>query len=101
MGLLSWIVIGLVAGLLAEIVLPHSTEEEPANLLGAMIVGVVGAVVSGWLWQVALNRPGAVLLDWGTAFVALVGSLAVISLLRLFTRQYAVFENTDSWFDRP
>lgn len=100
MGLLAWIVIGLVAGLLAEVILPRSIEDKPANLLGTMIVGLVGAVTGGWLWQIALSRPNAAIVDGGTAFVALVGSLAIISILRLFTRRYVVFENADDWFDR-
>ena len=47
MGLLSWIIVGLIAGFLAKFVMP-GTRDEPGGFLGTMLLGIVGAVVGGW-----------------------------------------------------
>ncbi len=86
MGILTWIVVGLIAGFLAKAVMP-GTEDEPGGFLGTMILGIVGAVVGGWAWSLILNRPGAQGFDIGSIFVAFVGSCIVIGLMRLFTRR--------------
>lgn len=86
MGLLTWIVVGLIAGLLAKVVMP-GTADEPGGLLGTIILGIVGAVIGGWVWNLVLGKPGATGFDIGSLFVALVGSCLVIGILRLFNRR--------------
>jgi len=86
MGLLSWIIVGLIAGFLAKFVMP-GTRDEPSGFLGTMLLGIVGAVVGGWVWNLFLNRPGATGIDIGSIIVALVGSCIVIGLMRLFSRR--------------
>ena len=44
MGLLSWIVLGLIAGLIAEFLMGGGL-----GLIGSIILGIIGAVVGGWL----------------------------------------------------
>jgi uncharacterized membrane protein YeaQ/YmgE (transglycosylase-associated protein family) len=44
MGILSWIILGLVAGAIAKVL---HRGEEPGGLLGTLAVGVLGAVVGG------------------------------------------------------
>jgi uncharacterized membrane protein YeaQ/YmgE (transglycosylase-associated protein family) len=46
MGVLGWIVLGLIAGAIAKAV--HKGEE-PGGLLGTLFVGVLGALVGGFL----------------------------------------------------
>lgn len=86
MGLLSWIIVGLIAGFLAKLVMP-GTRDEPGGFLGTMLLGIVGAVVGGWVWNLFLNRPGATGVDIGSIIVALVGSCVVIGLMRFFDRR--------------
>jgi uncharacterized membrane protein YeaQ/YmgE (transglycosylase-associated protein family) len=85
MGILAYIIVGLIAGFLAKLVMP-GTRNEPAGFLGTMLLGIVGAVVGGWTWNIFLNRPGATGVDAGSIFVAFIGSVIVIGLLRLFNR---------------
>ena len=85
MGILAWIIVGVVAGFLAKLVMP-GTRDEPSGFLGTMLLGIVGAVIGGWVWNLVLGRPGATGVDIGSIFVAFVGSVIVISLLRLFDR---------------
>src|SRR4051812_49755952 len=44
MGLLSWIILGLIAGLIADFLMGGGV-----GLLGSIILGIVGAVIGGWL----------------------------------------------------
>jgi uncharacterized membrane protein YeaQ/YmgE (transglycosylase-associated protein family) len=88
MGILAYIIVGLIAGFLAKLVMP-GTRNEPAGFLGTMLLGIVGAVIGGWTWNIFLNRPGATGVDVGSIFVAFVGSIIVIGLLRLFNRSSA------------
>lgn len=88
MSFLAWIIVGLIAGFLAKVIMPGS-RNEPGGFLGTMLLGIVGAVVGGWTWNLLLNRQGATGVDLGSIFVALVGSCIVIALMRLFTSSRA------------
>jgi len=50
MGLLAWIVVGLVAGLVARAVVPTGRH---LGCLGTIVLGIVGSVVGGTLASVA------------------------------------------------
>jgi uncharacterized membrane protein YeaQ/YmgE (transglycosylase-associated protein family) len=47
MGIISWIIFGLIAGFLAKWVLPG--KEEGGGIIMTCILGVVGAVVGGYI----------------------------------------------------
>jgi len=83
MNWIAWIVVGLVSGFLAKLAMP-GTRDEPSGWLGTMLLGILGAILGGWIWNFALNRQGATGIDAGSIFVAFVGSCVVIALLRLF-----------------
>ncbi|MCW3099117.1 MAG: putative rane protein [Chthonomonadaceae bacterium] len=86
MGVLIWIIVGVTAGFLTKLAMPGS-KEEPSGFLGTMMLGIVGAVIGGWIWNLLVNRPGATGFDLGSLFVAFIGSVAVIGLMRLLDRQ--------------
>ena len=90
MSWLAWIIVGLIAGFLAKLVMP-GTKDEPSGFLGTMLLGIVGAVVGGWCWNLFLNRPGATGVDIGSIVVAFVGSCLVIGLMRLFDRRTTTY----------
>jgi uncharacterized membrane protein YeaQ/YmgE (transglycosylase-associated protein family) len=48
MGLLEWIVIGLVVGALARMMLPGKS---PVGCLGTIFIGIAGAALGGKLWE--------------------------------------------------
>lgn len=89
MSWLAYIVVGLIAGVLAKVVMPGS-RDEPGGILGTVLLGIIGAVVGGWTWNLVLNKPGATGIDLASIFVAFVGSCIVIGLLRLFSRSSVV-----------
>jgi uncharacterized membrane protein YeaQ/YmgE (transglycosylase-associated protein family) len=81
MSILAWIVVGIIAGWLARMVIPG---EGPAGLLGDLVIGVVGAVVGGWIFGY-FGHPGATGVNIGSIVVAFVGAVIVLWLMRLFT----------------
>jgi uncharacterized membrane protein YeaQ/YmgE (transglycosylase-associated protein family) len=79
MSILAWIVVGIIAGWLARMVIPG---EGPAGLLGDLVLGVVGALVGGWIFN-AFGHPGATGVNIGSIVVAFVGAVVVLWLMRL------------------
>lgn len=46
MGILSWIIFGLIAGALAKFIMPG---KDPGGCLVTILLGVVGAALGGWI----------------------------------------------------
>ena len=79
MGLLAWIVVGLIAGWLASQVMRGGGY----GLIGDIIVGVVGGLIGGFLAATLLNMPDAVNgINVTSILVAFVGAVILIALLR-------------------
>jgi uncharacterized membrane protein YeaQ/YmgE (transglycosylase-associated protein family) len=77
MDLLTWLIVGLVAGVLAALVMGGGY-----GLIGDIIIGIVGAFVGGWLFdKLGVNRPFGGLA--GTIFVAFIGAVVLLLLLRV------------------
>lgn len=74
-GVIAWIIIGLVAGALADRVIPG----KGFGLIGNMLVGLVGAFVGGLL--VNLLVPDATYGFWGSLVVAFLGACLVFLLV--------------------
>ncbi|HLJ53698.1 MAG TPA: GlsB/YeaQ/YmgE family stress response membrane protein [Chthonomonadaceae bacterium] len=89
MSILAWIIVGVIAGFLAKVIMP-GTRDEPSGFLGTMLLGIVGAVVGGWMWNLFLGQPGATGIDFWSIVVALVGACIVIALLRVFDNRRAL-----------
>ena len=80
MGILAWLVVGLIAGWLASIVMRGGGY----GLIGDIIVGIVGALIGGFLAANLLNMPDAVNgINITSILVAFVGAVILIAILRL------------------
>jgi uncharacterized membrane protein YeaQ/YmgE (transglycosylase-associated protein family) len=80
MDLLTWIIVGLVAGVLASFVMG-----EGYGIVGDIIIGIVGAFVGGWVFRtLGVHSPLSGLA--GTIFVAFVGAVVLLFILRLIRR---------------
>jgi uncharacterized membrane protein YeaQ/YmgE (transglycosylase-associated protein family) len=78
MDLLTWCIVGLVAGVLASLVMGGTGF----GIIGDIIIGIVGAFVGGWLFrQLGVSSPMGGLA--GIIFVAFVGAIVLIFILRL------------------
>jgi uncharacterized membrane protein YeaQ/YmgE (transglycosylase-associated protein family) len=77
MDFLTWIIVGLVAGLLAS----YAIGGIGYGLIGDIVVGVVGAVLGSWLFgQLGLHPPFAGLP--GVTFVAFIGAVVLLLILK-------------------
>jgi uncharacterized membrane protein YeaQ/YmgE (transglycosylase-associated protein family) len=85
MSWVAWIIVGIVAGVIAKWVMP-GTKDEPNGVLGTMLMGIIGAVVGGWIYNLVLNQPGASGVNLYSIVVALIGACVVIGLMRVLSR---------------
>lgn len=83
MSILAWIVIGIIAGFLAKAVVPG---EGPGGLLGDLVVGIVGALLGGWLFT-TFGSAGVTGFNLWSLLVAFVGGVVLLLIVRLFTRR--------------
>ena len=84
--ILSWVIVGLIAGILAKYAVPG---EGPGGIIGDIIVGIVGAVVGGWIFN-AFGYAGASGINVWSIVVAFVGAVVFLFLLRAFTGRRTV-----------
>ncbi|HEU0013177.1 MAG TPA: GlsB/YeaQ/YmgE family stress response membrane protein [Longimicrobium sp.] len=81
MDILTWIIVGLVAGVLASLVMGGTGY----GIIGDIIIGIVGAFVGGWLFaQLGVETPFGGLA--GTIFTAFIGAVVLLFILRLLRR---------------
>lgn len=82
MGILTWIIVGIIAGWLAGKV----TRGGGFGLIGDLVIGVVGALLGGFLAGSLLKIPGAISgFNLETLAVAFLGSVLVIVILRMIS----------------
>ena len=80
MGILAWIVVGLIAGWLAGMVMRGGGY----GLIGDIIVGIVGALLGGWIATTFLHVAGGMSgINLYSILVAFAGAVVLLVLLRL------------------
>ena len=80
MGLLSWIVVGLIAGWLAGQVMKGGGY----GLIGDIVVGVVGGLLGGWIASSVLHIGAGVNgINLESILVAFLGAVVLLVLVRL------------------
>ncbi|GAB2825901.1 GlsB/YeaQ/YmgE family stress response membrane protein [Streptomyces sp. NPDC054796] len=81
MGIISWIILGLIAGAIAKILLPG---RDPGGMIGTTLIGIAGAFIGGWLSSTFLDRPvEKQFFDLATWVAAIAGSLVLLVLYRV------------------
>ena len=80
MNILSWLVVGFLAGGLARI----ATGAEKKGCLGTIMVGVIGALIGGGLWRLATGDDTEAFDDfqWQSILVAFIGASALLLVLQ-------------------
>ena len=77
--LLFWIIVGLIAGVLAKWAMPG---DDPGGIIVTIIIGIVGAVLGGWL--LSLLGIGAGAGSGGWIFSIIAGVIGVVILLAIY-----------------
>jgi uncharacterized membrane protein YeaQ/YmgE (transglycosylase-associated protein family) len=84
MSLIAWIVLGLIAGFIASKLVNKSGE----GMLLDILLGIVGAVVGGWLFH-AFGMPGVSGLNVYSLVVAVVGAAVFLIVYHAMTNRRA------------
>lgn len=87
MGWLGWILLGLFAGTIAKALIPGRTE--PGGCIGTTAVGVLGALLGGWLaTELDISKHGVdEFFDLGSWLMAIGGSVILLVVLGWIARR--------------
>lgn len=83
MSWLAWIVLGLLAGAIAKWILPG---KDPRGCLITIVIGVVGALLGGFLATVLGFGGLSAQLDWRNLVIAVLGSMLLLFLYRIMKK---------------
>ena len=84
MGILGWILFGLIVGALAKLIMPG---KDPGGIIVTMLLGIAGAVLGGFAGRaLGFYGPGEAA-GW---LMALLGSIILLAVYRMATRRTAV-----------
>ncbi|WP_449533907.1 GlsB/YeaQ/YmgE family stress response membrane protein [Faecalibacter rhinopitheci] len=78
MNWISWAIFGVIAGAIAKAIMPGS---DPGGFWVTMLIGIIGAVLGGWISTLFLNYDPN---NWsiGGFLVAIAGSLILLFIYR-------------------
>ncbi len=78
MGIITWIIIGAIAGALAKLIMPG---DDPGGIIVTILLGIVGAFVGGFLTSLVGIGGGGFI--W-TIIVATIGAIILLAIYRAF-----------------
>jgi uncharacterized membrane protein YeaQ/YmgE (transglycosylase-associated protein family) len=88
MGIIAFIILGLLAGVIAKAVLPG---DDPGGLIVTTIIGVLGAILGGFLAGALFNAdPMDEFFDISSWLTAIVGAIILLVIYRMVTGRRAV-----------
>ncbi|MEU6981148.1 MULTISPECIES: GlsB/YeaQ/YmgE family stress response membrane protein [unclassified Streptomyces] len=81
MGIIAWILLGLLAGIIAKALMPG---RDPGGCIVTILIGVAGALLGGWLGKVIFHVDAVDgFFELSTWIAAIVGSLLLLTVYRL------------------
>jgi uncharacterized membrane protein YeaQ/YmgE (transglycosylase-associated protein family) len=83
MGIIGWIVLGLLAGALAKLILPG---DDPGGIIVTTLIGIAGALIGGLIASALDIGEIDEFFDIGTWLIAIGGSVLLLLVYRLLTR---------------
>jgi uncharacterized membrane protein YeaQ/YmgE (transglycosylase-associated protein family) len=85
MSIIAWIVLGLIAGWLAGMFMKGGGY----GIVGDIVLGILGAIVGGWLTGLLLGRDMMTGFNIESLIVAVIGAVVLIAISRLFSGRRA------------
>jgi uncharacterized membrane protein YeaQ/YmgE (transglycosylase-associated protein family) len=80
MGIISWILLGLIAGALAKWIMPG---KDPGGIIVTILIGIAGALVGGWVGSIV--GIGSVSgLNFGSIATSVGGAIILLAIYRWF-----------------
>ena len=81
MGIIAFIILGLLAGLIAKAILPG---DDPGGLIVTALIGIAGALIGGFLASALFDaHPLDEFFDISTWLTAIVGAIALLLIYRM------------------
>ena len=81
MGIIAWILIGLLAGAIAKMLMPG---KDPGGIIVTMLIGIAGGLLGGWLGKVIFGVDSIDgFIDRSPWIAAIVGSLILLAIYRV------------------
>jgi len=85
MGIISWIIVGLIAGALGKLVMPG---DDPGGFIVTILIGMAGAIVGGFVVGL-LGGGGATGFNIWSILVATLGAIILLAVYRLIAGRRA------------
>ncbi|HEX2242885.1 MAG TPA: GlsB/YeaQ/YmgE family stress response membrane protein [Gammaproteobacteria bacterium] len=79
MGILSWIILGAVAGAIGKLIMPG---DDPGGFIITIVLGIAGALVGGFIAS-ALGFGGVAGLNIWSIVIAILGAILLLFIYRL------------------
>jgi uncharacterized membrane protein YeaQ/YmgE (transglycosylase-associated protein family) len=87
MGILGWILLGILAGIIAKALLPG---DDPGGFIITTIIGIVGALLGGFIARaLGLGDPIDEFFDVSTWLAAIIGAIILLVIYRAVTGRRA------------
>lgn len=80
MGIIGWIVLGLIAGAIAKLIMPG---KDPGGIIVTLLLGVIGAFIGGFVGKFLFNTDLGTFWNVRTWLLAILGSIIVLLIYRL------------------
>jgi len=78
MGIIGWIILGLLAGALAKLILPG---DQPGGMIVTALIGVAGALIAGFVAQaIGFGDPLDEFFDISTWLAAIIGAIVLLAI---------------------
>lgn len=84
MGIISWILFGLIAGAIAKAIHPG---KDPGGWIVTIIIGILGSVVGGWIGSSVLHWGDANTWSFKSFALAIVGALILLWIYGMIKRK--------------
>jgi len=83
MGIIAWIVLGLLAGAIAKAIMPG---DDPGGIFVTIVIGIVGALIGGFLAKVIFGaHPLDDFFDISTWLTSIIGAIVLLAIYRMVT----------------
>jgi uncharacterized membrane protein YeaQ/YmgE (transglycosylase-associated protein family) len=79
MGILSWIIFGLIAGAIAKFLMPG---RDPGGCIITILIGIAGAVIGGFIAQAIGIGHGIQGFNFGSFAIAVLGAILLLAIYR-------------------
>ncbi|HKQ19749.1 MAG TPA: GlsB/YeaQ/YmgE family stress response membrane protein [Candidatus Eisenbacteria bacterium] len=82
MGIIGWIILGALAGIIAKAILPG---DDPGGIIITPLIGIAGALIAGFIAQaIGFGDPIDEFFDWSTWIAAIIGAVVLLLIYRAF-----------------